>query len=286
MPRADARFAVFVLVVALLLPEASSAQQTSAQAVTPPRPLQLSREQMRDFLLTAEVVSFKEIGRGVTRPMRLTLRKEGLTHDAAFQSIDEQRVSKDLGGGGRPTVTELNFVDAYRYNLAAETLAGMLGLDHMMPVHVERRWRGDTGSLSWWVETMMDEGQRLQKKIAPPDSRDWNDQMYRMRVFAALIRDTDRNLGNVLITADWKVMMIDFTRAFRRQTELLYAADLARIDRALLAAMEKLTKESIKQAVGVHMTGAEIDSVIARRGKLVAHFRALVALKGAAAVLY
>lgn len=241
---------------------------------------------MRDFLLSAEVVSFREIGKGVTRPKRLTLRKDGLTHDAAFQSVDEQRVSKDLGGNGRRTVTELNFVDAYRYNLAADALAGVLGLDHMMPVHVERRWRGATGSLSWWVETLMDEGQRLQQKIAPPHSRDWNDQMHRMWVFAALIRDTDRNLGNVLITPDWKLMMIDFTRAFRRQTELLFAGDLARIDRALLAAMENLTRESIKQAVGRHLTGPEIDSLIDRRGRLVAHFRALVAEKGAAAVLY
>jgi hypothetical protein len=286
MMRADARFAVFVLIAALLFPASSSAQTKPAAAVAPPSPAQLTREQMRDFLRTAEVVSFKEIGKGVTRPKRLTLRKDGLTHDAAFQSVDEQQVSKSLGGGGRPIVTELNFVDAYRYNLAADALAVMLGLGHMMPVHVERRWRGNMGSLSWWVETLMDEGERLEKNIAPPNSHDWNNQMYRMRVFAALIHDTDRNLGNVLITPAWKVMMIDFTRAFRRQTELIYGKDLARIDKALLAAIERLTRDSIKKAVGHYLTGGEIDSVLGRRNRLVTHFSDLVAQKGAAAVLY
>jgi len=36
-----------------------------------------------------------------------------------------------------------------------------------------------------------------------------------MRVFSQLVYDTDRNLGNVLISEDWHLWMIDFTRAFR-----------------------------------------------------------------------
>ncbi len=58
----------------------------------------------------------------------------------------------------------------------------------------------------------MDESDRLKKKIQPPNPTDWNNQMYRMRVFSSLVRDTDRNLTNVLITPEWKVMMIDFSR--------------------------------------------------------------------------
>ena len=241
----------------------------------------MSREQMRDFLLTAEVVSFKEIGKGVTRPKRLTLTKNGFTHDAAFQSVDEQKQSNQVGNS-----IELNFVDAYRYNLAAYAVAGLVDLEHMMPMYVERKWRGKTGSISWWVETMMDEGERLKKKIEPPSSRLWNEQMFRMRVFAALIRDTDRNMGNVLITPDWKVMMIDFTRAFRRQSELVYVKDLGRIDKALLARLEQLSKDSIKQAVGDYLTSIEIAAIIDRRDRLLVHFQKLIAEKGAAAVLY
>ena len=227
------------------------------------------------------VVSFKEIGKGVTRPQRLTLTKNDLTHDAAFQSVDEQKQSNQVGNS-----IELNFVDAYRYNLAAYAIAGLLDLEHMMPMYVERKWRGKTGSISWWVETMMDEGERLKKKIEPPNSRLWNEQMFRMRVFAALIRDTDRNMGNVLITPDWKVMMIDFTRAFRRQSELVYVKDLGRIDKALLAKLEQLSKDSVKQAVGDDLTSIEIGAVMDRRDRLLVHFQKLIAEKGAAAVLY
>ena len=74
-----------------------------------------------------------------------------------------------------------------------------------MPVYVERRWNGQTGSISWFVPTLMDESDRLKKKIQPPNPTEWNNQMYRMRVFSSLVRDTDRNLTNVLITPEWKV---------------------------------------------------------------------------------
>ena len=64
--------------------------------------------------------------------------------------------------------------------------------------------------------------------------------MYRMRVFSALVRDTDRNLTNVLVSPEWKVIMIDFSRAFRMQPELQHVSDLGRIDRRLLARLESL----------------------------------------------
>jgi hypothetical protein len=296
MRRADCLVAVAVLAAALAFPVSSSSEQKPAAPVRkgsasrpiPPKPeskppaaAAMSREQMRDFLLTAEVISFKEIGKGVTRPKRLTLTKNGVTHDAAFQSVDEQKQSNQTGNS-----IELNFVDAYRYNLAAYAIAGLLDLEHMMPMYVERKWRGKTGSISWWVETMMDEGERLQKKIEPPNSRLWNEQMFRMRAFAALIHDTDRNMGNVLITPDWKVMMIDFTRAFRRRTELVYVKDLGRIDKALLAKLEQLSKDSVKQAVGDDLTSIEINAIMDRRDRMLVHFQKLIAEKGSAAVLY
>jgi hypothetical protein len=132
----------------------------------------------------------------------------------------------------------------------------------------------------------MDEGERLKKKVEPPNATEWNHQMYRMRVFAALTRDTDRNTGNVLITPEWKVMMIDFTRAFRLQTDLLYSKDLAKIDRALLPRLEALTRDAVKQAVDDQLTGPEIDAMMKRRDAIVAHFKKLIAERGEAAVLY
>lgn len=281
MSRSDVRVVLLLLVALLACPPAFA--QTAAAPSATPAP---SVSEIREFLLTAKVIRSRDTSKGVTSPKRLTLTNGTLTHDAAFQAVDEQKMVAELSGGGRQATTELNFVDAYRYNLAAYELAELLGLDHMMPVHVERRWNGKKGSLSWWVEAIMDEGERLKKKIQPPDATAWNHQMYRMRVFAALTRDTDRNTGNVLITPDWKVMMIDFTRAFRLQTDLLYRQDLARIDRALLLRLEALTTDGVKQAVGKQLAGPEIDAVVKRRDALVAHFRKLIADLGEAAVLY
>lgn len=271
------------LVIALALAAPAALAQAPLPETSAP---DLSRDEMRQFLQTAKIVKSRDIGKGVTRPKRLTLTQGALTHDAAFQAVDEKKVMVNLAQPGRAARMELNFVDHYRYNLAANGLAELLGLDYMMPVHVKRRWDGREGSLSWWVTTLMDDGERVKKKIPPPDPTDWNQQMYRMRVFAALTRDTDRNLGNVLITPEWKVVMIDFTRAFRLQAELLYSEDMPKIDRALLPRIEALTKESIAMAVGDSLTSYEADAVLKRRDLIVAHFRKLIAEQGEDRVLY
>ena len=201
-----------------------------AQAAAPSSEPVLSVDEIKNFLKNAKVVRVRSTDKGVTAPKRLTLSDGTITHDAVFQAIDERQTVAKLGGGGRPDMTELNFVDSYRYNVAAYELSRLLDLDHMMPVYVERRWNGLTGSISWFVPTMMDESTRHKKNIQPPSPTAWNHQMYRMRVFSSLVRDTDRNLTNVLITPDWKVMMIDFSRAFRLQEDLLHQKDLGKID--------------------------------------------------------
>ena len=100
------------------------------------------------------------------------------------------------------------------------------------------------------------------------------------------MRDTDRNLTNVLITHEWKVMMIDFSRAFRLQPELLHQKDLAKIDRQLLAKLEALTKEDVTSATTDYLTKRELDAMMVRRDLLVAHFKKLIAELGEDKVLY
>jgi hypothetical protein len=275
------RGAIVVLLLATALPVHTYAQT----AATAPAP-QLTTEQIKHFLKNAKIVSSRTTNKGVTAPKRVTLTDGVVTHDAIFQSVDERKMIANLGGGARQTSTELNFVDSYRYNLAAYALAELLGLDYMMPVYVERRWSGSTGSMGWWVTTMMDESERLKKRIQPPNPTEWNNQMYRMRVFTALVRDTDRNLTNVLITPEWKVYMIDFTRGFRLQPELMYNKDLAKMDRALWAKLETLDRDTVKQAVGDWLTGSELDAMMKRRDLLIAHFKKLIAEVGEDKVLY
>ena len=115
----------------------------------------LTKEQIRQFLLTAKVVKSEHTKKGITEPWRLTLTDGTVTHDASFQAIDEHTARKQLASG-----TELGFVDSYKYNIAAYQLAELLGIDDMLPVYVERKWKGDPGSLSWWLPVKMDEVER------------------------------------------------------------------------------------------------------------------------------
>ncbi len=252
-----------------------------AQASTAAPASQLTREEMAAFLQNASIVRSRSTSKGITSPVRLTLSDGRLTHDAAFQRVDEQKSVMEFGSGRR----EFNFVDSWRYNLAAVRIAELLGMGEMMPVTVERRWGGSKGALSWWVDTLMDEAERLRKKIQPPDSASWNRQMQTLRVFTELVHDTDRNLGNVLITRDWQIRMIDYTRAFRLGKQIR-EGEISRCDRNLLAALDALTLESLTSATSQYLTEYEIDAVISRRDRIVAHVRRLVADKGEAVVLY
>jgi hypothetical protein len=239
-----------------------------------------------EFLRTAKVVSSRPAGKGITGTLRLTLSDDRFTHDASFQSIDE-RYSDDDVRRGRRRAGELRFVDSYHYNIAAFELAKLLGLGHMMAVTVERRLDGKLGSIAWWVDdVLMDEADRDAKNAQPPDPRDFNFQRQRMFVFAELVRDMDRNKGNVVYTRDWKVVMIDFSRAFRLERTLRSPAALQICDRQLLARMEQLTNDAVRRAAGNHLTGFEIDSLIARRDLIVQHFRKLVQERGEERVLY
>jgi hypothetical protein len=276
--------AVVVFVLGLLLSPPLSHAQVAAPA--PASAPELSVAQIKDFLKNAKVVKVRNTDKGVTAPKRVTLTDGTITHDAVFQAIDDRQQVAHLGGGGRQSTTELNFVDSYKYNVAAYELAALLGLEHMMPVYVERRWNGQLGSMSWFVPTLMDESDRLKKKIQPPKPGEWNNQMYRMRVFSSLVRDTDRNLTNVLITPEWKVMMIDFSRGFRLQPVLMHEKDLGKIDRTLLARLEALTKEQVREVAKDFLLNREIDAMLVRRDMLVAHFKKLVASLGEDKVLY
>ena len=113
----------------------------AAQMPAPVAPPILDVAAQAEFLRTAKVVRSRTISRGVTAPQRLTLSDGTVTHDAAFQSVDEQRTQADFGAKG----VEFNFKDSHHFNLAAYQIAGMLGLDGMMPVTVHRNWNGKDG---------------------------------------------------------------------------------------------------------------------------------------------
>jgi hypothetical protein len=243
----------------------------------------LSSEDARVFLRTAEVIRSERIGKGVTHPWRLTLSDGKLTHDASFQDVDVHTQEAGFAGGGR----ELNFADSYHYNIAAYEIAVLLGIEDMVPITVEREWHGKRGSLSWWVDDIkMDEDERLKSGLKPPDISNWNGQMHKVRVFSKLIYDTDRNPQNILITGDWKIWIIDFSRAFRTVRKIPEPEDLLRCERGLFSRLRELTKETLGRAARTHLTKWEVDALLARRDLIVERLRKLMGEKGENRVLY
>jgi hypothetical protein len=242
----------------------------------------LTKEQMKEFLLKAKVVSSSQSKKGITNPFHLVLTDGTLTHDGSFQSIDEHKPSMQFANGQ----TEFNFVDSYKYNIAAYTLAELLGVDDMLPVYVERKWNGQIGSLSWWLPVKMDEEERMKKKIPAPDPDAWNKQMYRIRVFDSLVYDTDANLTNVLIGENWKIYRVDFSRAFRLSEDLKDPKDLVQCDRQLFAKLKALDSNELNQKTKGYLTKLETRALMARRDKIIAYFNKLISEKGEGAVLY
>jgi hypothetical protein len=272
-----ARFVVVLPLLLIGLAGAPAAQNAPVQA-----PPALTPSQMETFLLKAKILRNRDAEGGITGSRRATLSDGTLTHDAHVQTID-QALSQVRTQSGPP---ERDFKDTYRYNIAGYRVAALLGLDHV-PMSVERNVEGRRASVTWWVDdVLMDERERL--KSQEPDSARERVAMqtYIMRVFDELIANRDRNLGNLVWTKDWKMWMIDHTRAFRLSTELQRPNALVRVDRSLLDSMRTLTQEGVSKAAGNSLTRYEVQAMLTRRDAIVKLFDEKIKERGEAPVLF
>lgn len=248
-------------------PPADVAQESPASTDRPDAPV-LTREEQETFLRKARIIRTRSAPGGVTASTRATLSDSVITHDAHVQTVDEAH-ARFQGARG----TEVNFRDSWRYNVAAYRLSVLLGLD-MVPATVERPHRQRRASFTWWVDdVMMDEAARLKANRHAPDREAWNQQMYVVRVFDQLIYNVDRNLGNLLITSDWRVWMIDHTRAFRLHKTLRTPKDLKGCDKTMLARLEGLDKATLNRELSRWLEPNEVDALLARRDLIVTFFR-------------
>ncbi|HUG54632.1 MAG TPA: hypothetical protein VMR21_13580 [Vicinamibacteria bacterium] len=269
-----------ILLGSLVLVAATATAQ-EASPTPAPRRLLTDAEQER-FLLEGDIVRRRSAPGGITNSQRATLRHEGFEHDVHIQKIDEYKFQNPLSGG-----LELDFRDSYRNNVAAYRLDRLLGLG-MVPVTVVRNDGPGRAAFTWWVDdVLMDEKTRLARKIRTPDVVAWNNQMYVVRVFDQLIYNFDRNLGNLLIGNDWRIWMIDHTRAFKTFKEIKAAKDLGpRCERRLLAGMRRLEAATLKERMKDLLSPYQIDGLLARRDFIVRHYDEKIARQGEEAVLY
>ena len=235
-----------------------------------------------EFLRTANVVSEDVIGEGVTRPSRLVLERNGVHVHAVFRSHDEQQAGvTELSRKG----AEFNFRDSYLFEPAAYELSRLLGMDNIPPAII-RKVRGREGSVQIWVEKAMTEGKRLSRKIEPPDKVRWAKYKHVMDVFDALIYNTDRNEGNVLITPDWSMWFIDHTRAFRVKRSLPDPEKVRQCDRQLFQRLKSLNENVVRERLKDYLRKDEITAVLKRRDLLVERLQKLMAQRGEDHVLF
>ena len=237
-------------------------------------------QEIEAFLRDAKIGVPRNAPKGVTQPKHATFKLGEREHDAYIQTVHE---AKSEFKSDR--TTELNFKDFWEFNIAGYELAKILELN-MVPPYVDRKvLGGKQGSATWTVDGIL-EAQRIKEKRTPPNLEDWNHQMYVLRVFDQLIRDTDANLTNFIVTSDWQLWRIDFTRAFRPHKDLLNPKDLVQCDRKLLANLRKLNKPLLQEKLGHYIDNMQIDGLLARRDKIVQFFDGEIAKKGEAAVLF
>ena len=282
MPRTrDGRGALVLvpgLAFALLVTPASPQISAQQPAVASPQAAAgatrsattLSDAAMERFLREAKILKTKGTKKGITNSTQATLSDGTLTHDAHIQTIDEHKKEFRSAMG-----VELDFRDSWTFNVAAYKLDRMIGLN-LVPVSIAGRYRSMPASITWWVDdVMMDEGDRMKKKAQPPDNRQWNQQQLMMRLFDELIANTDRNVGNMLYTSDWRLWAIDHTRAFRKHTTLKRPSVISRCERQVFDRLKALDREALKRELGKYLDDGHIKSMLTRRDLIVQKLESL-----------
>jgi hypothetical protein len=252
------------------------------QAQTPASPpaVTLTCDEIETFLKKAKIGRLRSLPVGVTLPSRATLDDGKLQHEAVISTVDITKMSHPTATG-----TEFNFRDSWEFNVAGYEIAKMLGLN-MVPPYVERIVAGVRASVSWMIPEVMMERDRVQKNLDPPDVEKWNAEVLASKAFHELIADTDVNMTNLLITKDWRLWLIDFTRGFRLTKTLQEPERLRATDRRLLAGLRALTRDGLQQRIGRWVDRSRIDALLARRDAIVRIFDDLVAARGESTVLY
>jgi hypothetical protein len=189
------------------------------------------------------------------------------------------------------------YIEGWKYEIAAYQFDKYLGLD-MVPPTVEKRFHNSRGSCQLWATAKMSMKDKVEKKIPVPPVKtfNWNRALNLQRAFDNLIGNEDRHQNNYLITEDWRVLLIDHSRAFRTskqwRTELPYGEKnkegliLKMMPRALLEKIKTLDYDVIKGFVGDNLNEDEIKAVLARKDLIIQYIDKLVKQNGEENVLY
>lgn len=242
------------------------------------------REKWEKFLIEAEVTEFSQPldpREAVTEPWKLKLEKDGVIRYGWWKNVE-----------GRPK----GYLDDWKWEIAAYQLDKLLELN-MIPPYVEKRFQGDRGVVSLEPEYMMLMREKQKKNIKCPRRYviSYNKATYLMIAWDNLIANEDRNEGDILITEDWRLILIDHSRSFRttkKFTKKLIKTGkgnqepIRMLPRTFVESLKSLDFEKIKNAVGDYLTDKEINAVLIRRDLLLKEIDRLIEKFGENRFLY
>jgi len=267
-----------IFLAAILVAQLPALAQFTPQEVA-------ERDKWEEFLSTASIIAREQrSGRdAVTSPWILTLEKDGRTQRALWKN---------------PEGLLQGFAEDWRWEIAAYRLDKYLGL-HMIPPTVEKILDGTPGSCQLWVESQMSLREKTKRGIkTPPDkARAWVRTAYLQQAFDNLIANEDRHQGNVLVTEDWRAILIDHSRTFRTsrnfRTGLIYEDKdaeaptvMLQLPRRFVDRLGRLSLEVMKSIAGDYLTAKEMESVLARRDLLLRLIGSRIRKFGEDKVLY
>ncbi len=231
----------------------------------------LSAEDDVSALLTgAEIVSMEAIGMGVTNPSRVDLKQGEHVLAGAFKPIKRGR--------------QRGFWESYQAEIATYLIDKLIGLG-MTPPTVERRIKGNRGSLQFWVDDC-----ELYRDVEnkTPNTPSWSQQLSRMKMMDVLINNDDRNAQNFLVDPDFHIILIDHSRAFISSKKMINNPKKLpnQFDRKLVEALKGLDSDTLDAHLKPYLNGGQIKGVLERRDFLMEHLDELIQERGEARVLF
>jgi len=217
---------------------------------------------IESFLRLARIVGPTETGdvRGQPTPVSLVLGEVRAEALWIPDESDPRRLSRD------PFATASD-EGTYRAACAAYELDRLLGLG-MVPATVERVFSGRRGALVIATPSSITETERAVRALPPPDLVQWERQLLDVRVFDALVYNTERDPETILVTPDWQIQLLGFSRAFRPVSTLREPESLAGASPSLLSALERLSRKSVERRLRRFLSIRQIHALLARRDRL------------------
>ncbi len=234
-----------------------------------------------EALRTGKIIKRELMSRGVANNIKLVLEHRKTRFHAVLRVINV--TEKEETGSLRMVV---KYRDSCIFEVAAFELNELLGIGRIPPT-VARRVDGAEGSVQIWMEGTTPEDILLEKgRLRPPDKNHWWQQKGVMWVLDALIANTDRNQGNLLIDENWNLWLIDHTRAFRETSVLFGVDELNLCERGLWNALQTVDDDTIRERLEPYLTSQELKKLFLRKDKLIKHFEKRIKKKGEKKVLY